>query len=455
LSALKCGLLLLAFVQTVFSQGLPAGTFRTKSASAQFTICALPSATPASWISNFETNQDYARLVGTLLPVSCERIKQLLWRQLGESGPWRGRIFVVLAPAASPDQVITITSDQFRDAWQYRVELPDFVERSRYVRAIVQVLLLELANRTAAGHSAEIPPWLLEGLAQQLLISSSKDEIILPPPRAASDNQRPASTYTYVNARFENPLRQAHKELTIITPLSFQELSWPGPDQLDGPANGLYRDSAQLFVARLMTLKNGRSCLHQMIGELAQNYNWQFAFLRAFNSYFPRPLDVEKWWALQVVHFTGRDLTQSWPPEESWKRLDDIVRSQIQVRVSTNELPLRTTVSLQTIIQEWEPERQIAALEDKMRELELLQSRSAPILVPLIREYNRVLSAYLQNRSARSAKKAVPRHLVQQTLQELNALDLQRVSVKPATPSKPAQPPAEASLTSSPAPPGL
>ena len=158
---------------------------------------------------------------------------------------------------------------------------------------------------------------------------------------------------------------------------------------------------------------------------------------------------MEKWWALQVVHFTGRDLSQTWPPEESWKRLNDLVRSEIQVRVGTNEMPMRTTVTLQTIIQEWEAERQITALDDKVRELELLQSRSAPVLVPLVREYNRVLAGYLQSRRDRSLKKTMPRHVVQQTLQELNALDLQRASAKPPASSKPAQAPAETTLTSS------
>jgi len=435
--ALQLGLLallVLAFAPNNLAQGLPVGAVRARSASGQFTICALPSA-PESWIGNFETNQDFARLAPTLLPVSCERIKQILWRTLGESGPWRGRIFVVLTPARSVDDLVTITAEQFRDGWQYRVELPDFIERSRYVRGLVQVLLLEIANRDAMAHSAEIPAWLLEGLAQEILVSNSKDEIIPPPPRPAGDGSRLSSTFTFVNARFENPLQRAHKELTRAEPLNFQELSWPSSDQLSGPGTGLYRDGAQLFVNRLLGLRTGRSCLHAMLTELGQHYNWQFAFLRAFNAYFQRPLDVEKWWALQVVNFTGRDLAQNWSAPESWQKLDELIRSEVQVRVGTNELPLHVAVTVQTMIQEWEPERQNQALEQKVHELELLRPRVAPGLIPLVDEYRRVLLTYVEGQ--RNRKKLPSRRLVTQTLTELNALDVQRASLKPPPPPNP------------------
>ena len=430
-------LALLALVQTSLAQVLPAGTIRARSASGQFTIYALPAAPTRVWISNYESNEKYARLAPTLLPVSCERVKQILWRTLGETGPWRGGIFVVLTPARSPDEMVTITSEQFRDGWQYRVELPDFIECSRYVRAIVQVLLLELANRDAVTHSAEIPAWLLEGLAQEILISSSKEEIIPPPPRPGLNDLRPASTFTFVNARFENPLRQAHQELAASPALSFQDLSWPGAAQLEDPAAARYRDSAQLFVDRLLAFKNGRGCLHAMLLDLRNHYNWQFAFLKAFSAYFQRPLDVEKWWSLQAMQFTGRDLTQTWPGRESWQKLDEAIRSGVQVRAGTNELPLHTAVSLQTLIQEWDPAQQYPALEEKLHELELLRPRVAIGLVPLVDDYRRVLALYLQGIGPAAGKKSATRQLVAQTLMHLDALDFERRSLKPPPSPRP------------------
>src|SRR5437867_9437082 len=91
----------------------------------------------ASAASNTITNRNFIRLQPTLLTVSCERIKQILYRELGTTAPWRGKIYLRLYPAER-EQNITLTAQHFRDAWHYQLELPDQVDRERYVRAIVQ-----------------------------------------------------------------------------------------------------------------------------------------------------------------------------------------------------------------------------------------------------------------------------------------------------------------------------
>ena len=100
----------------------------------------------SAWAS---TNKDLIQLEPTLLTVSCERIKQLVYRELGASAAWRGKIFLGLYLAQSAQQPVTIMSERFSDGWQYRIELPHLVERERYVRTIVQTLLLEMANRSS------------------------------------------------------------------------------------------------------------------------------------------------------------------------------------------------------------------------------------------------------------------------------------------------------------------
>ena len=108
--------------------------------------------------------------------------------------------------------------------------------------------------------------------------------------------------------------------------------SWPTAGQWDGEAGQIYGFSAQLFVHQLLRLPEGRACLCAMLAQLPQRYNWQLAFLDSFKAYFQRPLDIEKWWTLNLTHFTGRDLTQAWPVEESWQKLDEILLSDAQVR---------------------------------------------------------------------------------------------------------------------------
>jgi hypothetical protein len=367
-----------------------------------------------------------------LLPSSCERIKQLLCSELGTSAAWRGRVYIALHPARGPYETVNVISQEFLDGWQYRVELPDFVERARYVRAMVDVLLLELANRTAVEHSAEIPTWLAEGLARQLLVTSQA-EIILQPPRSRSTGINLA--FTDINALRANPLAPAHREFESHPPLMFEELSWPTPEQLAGGAGELYADSAQLFVTELLRLRDGRACLRAMVEELPRHYNWQFAFLHAFGASFQRPLDVEKWWELQVVHFTGRDLGQTWPVEESWRRLGQAVRSSVQVRVGTNELPMSAEVSLQTIIRAWDRKTQTQAIEDKLRELALMRPRLARELAALAEDYSKALQAYLQARERTGLfsyrKNAAQRRASEEAIRELDSLDARLAASRP------------------------
>lgn len=424
---LGCGLLPLS------GAPLPTGVDQVRrSFSGQFVVSMVPPKGQQSrFVSNLETNVEYIRLDPGVLPVSCERIKQNLARQLGLNAPWSGRIFISLYTAGTGDDSAVITSGQFRNGWQYRVELPDVVQRVRYVRAIVQTLLLETANRTATEHGAEIPAWLTEGLSERILLSSEM-EVILPPPRAAGNGFSLAAQT--VNARKENPLDLVHKLLCASPPLTFQQLSWPELNQIEGQPAATFSPSAYLFVDQLLELKDGRACLREMLALLPRHYNWQFAFLQAFRGHFQRPLDVEKWWTLHVEHFTGRALAQTWSAEESWYKLDELVRSAVQVRTGTNEMPLHTEVRLQTIVSEWDRAQQDPALRQKEAELQMVRLRLAPDLASIADEYRRVLIEYVQARDRGGLpllKKTARRHALQETLRRLDELDTRRLQLKP------------------------
>ena len=205
-------------------------------------------------------------------------------------------------------------------------------------------LLLEMANRGAA-RTAEVPGWLAEGLTQQLLASSAL-EVILPPPRAGQRGL-PVNVVNTGIERKPNPLARARGNSGRHPPLSFEELSWPAGISPAGDSEEVFGASAQLFVDQLLQLENGTTCLRAMIEELPRYHNWQIAFLHGFHSQFQSLLDVEKWWALQAVQFTSRDLTQTWSVAESWRKLDEIVRPPVQVRTEADQLPSPGTVALQ------------------------------------------------------------------------------------------------------------
>jgi len=414
-----------------------------RSYSGQF-IVALAHGSGSRHLPGLSTNRSLVTLEPTLLTVSCERIKQLLCRELGATAPWEGKIFVVLFPAASDNDPITITCEHLKDGWQYRLEMPDVISPPRFTRTLVQLLLMEMANRTAADRSAEIPLWLAEGMTRQLQATSEK-EIILPPPTMGGKGI--AVSTSEVNAELGHPLKSAHTLLCAHPPLTFEQLSWATPNQYGGSDGDLYSASAQLFVQELLQLKDGRACLRAMLAELPRHYNWQLAFLRGFHPHFQRPLDTEKWWALRVVRFTGRELEQTWPLNESWEKLNAAVHAPVQLRAGPNDLPMSAEVSLQTVIREWDHPRQTQALQDRVRELSLIRQRVAREAVELTDRYRVVLETFLRDRDKTSLlllfrKQVAFKRAAEQAVRELDALDAQRLGVRPAARSVAARDPA-------------
>ncbi len=405
----------------------------THSSSGQFIVYGPRRANPLPPGLNNATN--LVRLEPTFLAVSCERIKQALLSELDAPTAWRGKVYLVLRPIQRVDEPIAVNSSRFTDGWMYQIDLPDAVESSPLVSTMVRVLLLEMTNRKAGTHPTELPIWLTEGLSQELRAASEID-LVVQPPRQMINSVNISQMLR--NARKTDPLTAAHERLRSRPPLTLGQLSWPTDEQLSGRAGEVYRSGAQLFVHELLRLKNGRADLRTMVEQLPQDLNWQTTFLRAFRSHFKRQLDVEKWWALQLVHFTGRDLAQTWPSEESWKKLDEIVRSPVEVRGHTTELPMHAEASLQTIIREWDYLRQNQVLRDKINQLQLLRLRMAQGLVILVDDYRQALEIYLQRAdkaglilNSTPKNRTDHRRLVQATVAQLDALDAQREAVRP------------------------
>ena len=423
-----------AWLPAANAQVLPSPGNSVRSHSGQFMIHAEHSSPPPAMAAILATNRNLVRLEPALVGVSCERIKQILLRDLGTTAPWRGRIYLELRPARAAGQTITVTSEHFKNGWQYQVQLPDVVERDRYTRAIVQALLLELANRSSNGRLAEIPLWLTEGFSQRLL-ASNEIGIILPPPQQTANGL--TFTTTRVTERVGDPIAQARRQLRDRPPLSFEQLSWQAEDEMSGAAAELYRASAQLFVGELLCLADGRACLSAMLARLPHYRNWQLAFLEAFRSHFERPLDVEKWWALCCVQSPEQGLARNNRASGNWNDFDQTLRTPAPARTGITTQAARAEVSLQTIIREWDRMQQTQALPGKVRELDLLRSRASPDLALLAQEYCQVLEAYLQHQQwvkpiTLLGPKAGLSRVAEETLQRLDALDARREALRPA-----------------------
>ncbi|MGA2786378.1 MAG: hypothetical protein ABSF60_02515 [Verrucomicrobiota bacterium] len=429
-------------------------TSSARSVSGQFIVTSVPSRPGASRLAartEIATNTDFVRLEPAVLAVSAERIKESLGHELNPerrgldfSRPATGKIFLALHPAQSPDEGVTIVSRRSPDGWDYQVQLPDVLTRTRYLRAMTGVLLLEFANRDARTRSAEIPAWLTDGLSQELLATAGQEIILSSPDKLV--NGLPVNR-TVKTTRGVDSLAGARRVLLDHAVLTFEQLSWPTDAQQFGADGGAYRASAQLFVSELLALKNGPAHLRAMLKTLPKYYNWQVSFQTAFQEDFPRPLDVEKWWAVQVVSFGARDPGPAWTFAVSRNKLDEILSVRVEMRAASNALPAHAEISLQALIRNFDRSRQVAILQSKLYALELAQMRMAPPFVVLTDEYRRAIADYLGSGQRTSPVLRWIKHpfsspskaIRTDTLKRLDALDAQRRAIESGL--KPAIPP--------------
>jgi hypothetical protein len=391
----NAAILLLALLAASPVLGQTVGASAT-SRSGQFIVFN----TGAGHASAAVPDNSLVRLEPTLLAVSCERIKQALLATLNTPDQWRGKVRVVLHPFHAAGEDIVITSERFSDRWNYRMDLPDAIEPPRFVRALTQLLLLEMANRNTPDQSAQLPRWLAEGLPA-LVLARSDLELVLPAATPGVGNHLPSRT-TIRDSRPANPLKQARECLGEQPPLNLAQLGQP-PAETDAD---IYRCTATIFIHELLQLKNGGPCLAALLPELPWDPDWRVAFLRAFHSHFEREVDLAKWWSLQSTFIAGRTPAKTWTRAESLRKLDETLRCPLQVQLATNDEPFHTDVPLQAILQGWELPQQTSLLRDKMNQLSALRLRTASDLASLVEQYRRVLETYLQKSGVAGAAPA-------------------------------------------------
>ncbi len=428
------------FLGLFFSVGtLVAAPFTTspetsvQSVSGQFVVTAETGFSPLLHHPAVAANPDFIRLEPTFLAVSAERLKNSLARKLHQNPneAWSGKIYLALHPASSLAEEPVIVAAPFFEKWNCRVELPDVTIRPRLIRALTAALLLENANRHLAAPEkpAEIPSWLADGLAQEILADEG-DRVILAAPGKTPDGR--SETRIDREERGHDVMAPARKTLQNADALTFEQLSWPAPAQLSGADDGAYRASAQLLVHSLLSLKDGAGKLHQMLAELSHCENWQTAFLKSFSDDFARPLDVEKWWSLCVVNFAARDPGPRWTPAMSRARLTELLAVPVDIRTGSNALPQHMEISLQTAVRSFDALQQATILPVKLRDFELARFRFAPEFAALADSYRRTLADFLGERkspppgSVNRASLANHRAGKAETIKKLDALDTRR-----------------------------
>lgn len=407
-------------------------TTLTRSSSGQFLVSGKvlpPLRQPLAFAT---TNSQLIVLEPAFLTISCERIRSALLRELDYSERWTGPIYVGIYPAKTTNDAVYVRHGR-RPGWQYQLEVPQLIDRKRFVTAVTHALLLEISNQTAAERSADIPLWLSEGFARQLLARNGSILILEAPRRTV--NGLPVEALLESERR-EHPLKEAHATLLAQPALTFQELSWPAESQLTGAERERFAASAHLMVYELLALPNGRADFRVMLAQLPRYLNWQLAFLKGFEDQFKRPLDIEKWWALQTATFGGRELAQTWPRSEAHRKFDEILLAPIEIRTNSSAVPKRGETTLQMILREWPPTEQAEALRNKVAQLQALTLRVPPDLAVLAEAYRQTLGALLP--AANREPKPLSRRRMEEAVKTLDQLDARRSALRePQEPTGP------------------
>ncbi len=130
--------------------------------SHQFTVIdARPVTALSPGVLKSKTGQGLIKLDADSLLMSAERVRLVLFNELGIPLNSGGKIRLILYTATKPDNLIGVTSTIMPAGWDYGVEIPDQIEGQQLVRGIVHSLLLEAANRGQTARSAELPLWLV------------------------------------------------------------------------------------------------------------------------------------------------------------------------------------------------------------------------------------------------------------------------------------------------------
>ena len=339
------------------------------------------------WSRPMQTTNEVERirLVPGLAAVSCERIKEELLHELGLKDAGGRRIHIQLNDRIS-EREITIGAAKFRNNWVYGIELPTDITTDAFVTTIAQVLLVEMVNHDAAEAQSELPTWLLTGMAAHLRSSTETTTLTLQPNWQLRREQNKIDPVAALRERFQHEM-----------PLTFDELSWP--TSLSKEKQAVYRESAHLFVFELLQLKGGRQCMRNFVGELSKHKNWQFALLAAFKPHFTKLVDVEKWWALKFTAFAGRNPSLFWSKEESWKQLKAALDVPVQIHLKSDRMPVQGQLTLQEVIQTWDPTRQEMALRKALQQLLVARMRVQAEMVGLVDDYRRTIETYLTQRA--------------------------------------------------------
>ena len=352
------------------------------------------------------------------LAITCDRVKSSVLGLLKLQDTYRARIHVTILARQRAYQPTQLVTTLYHDGWDFQLGLPEEIGERQLLEALVQVVIMEISQR-GASRQPELPPWLVPGITENLLFSMGPSIIVRPQPLGWQ-------------ARLPDMLSWSRQILRTGRPPSYTDLSFPGQIVPFSPALTNFHAASHLFVHGLLTLPDGPRNLAAFLQTLPQTLNWQTAFLTAYGAHFKTPLEVEKWWALQVADVTSRYSGQSWSLTDSLGKLDAQLVTTLEYRATTNSPPEQKSLSLVQLLRtvDFSMQQQVIAL--KTRQIQSIQPFLARPVGELASKYRTQLETYSEARSRLAYEAGLPstlearvERLVKSTLRDLEQLDVE------------------------------
>ncbi len=393
--AVWCGWMLVGMLQgvgqTLPARRLPGGVVpppTARSLSGQFVVTGgqVPEAR-VGIIPELSANSEMLKLQPQWLAVAAERVKRAVLIRFDSADRWRGKIHIEIKTGRDLRQLpVRIVPVLMPAGWSYRMDVPEEVEWKRLVRALVEVVLLEAANREAGDRVGLPPLWLNEGMTGLVLAEHGRDLVI------------EGHTAVLRNERRPGALAEVRRVLEGRPPLSFGDLSFPSDTLANDPAAWMqYQASASLLVHELMLDGEGVAAMGRFLQGMPRYLNWQTVFVEAYGNRFLSLLEVEKWWAVNASHVLSRDPAMIWSRDVALTHLRGLMTENATIRAD-GRADQRQVVSLAEVVLKWDAAIQREVLNRKREQLRELYRHAPSDLLPLVTELNQVLSEYLEDR---------------------------------------------------------
>jgi hypothetical protein len=316
--------------------------------------------------------------------VAAERAKEAVCAELRIPNASKDKVHIAVLDRAPLGQPVTVVAQIHSDGFVYKAGLPVQIDGIQFAKGLIHIVLLEQANRGARG-CAELPRWLIEGMARQTITTIQPTYVM---------NRTPI---TFERAGYDR-LAITRSFLETNSPLSIQQLSFPKVAGMTEEDRKRFEASSHLLVHRLLALPDGPALMARFIQTLPHTLNWQTALFSVYKNHFDGPLSFEKWWMLNWLEFRKRANPDHWQLQVTLDRLDSLLLTPVEIRKETNSVPTHRRATLQELIQTADFGTQRELITQKIQQMFFLSVNVPTEALPLWSAYQRALDSYLQRR---------------------------------------------------------